>query len=283
MSATLLKGAPVAGAIKEKIRQDTTLLAQRGIKPTLAIVRVGEREDDLSYEKSILKICADVGVEAQAAALDIDIGQNGLSAEIERLNGDDSVHGILVFMPLPKGYDGEAVRKIISPEKDIDGMSEVSMSSVYSGNDNGFAPCTAQAVMEILKYYEISLSGKKACVLGRSLVIGRPVSMLLLSKNATVTMCHSKTENIESIAKACDVLIAATGKAQGIGPEYFSPGQTVIDVGIHFGADGKMCGDVDFEAAKKIVSAITPVPGGVGSVTTAVLVGNVVKSALRKY
>jgi len=256
-------------------------LLSKGISPTLAIVRVGEREDDVSYETGAMKRCEKVGVVVRNVVLPESITQPELIAKIEELNQDKSVHGVLIFMPLPKHLDSEAVRRSLTPEKDIDGITDGSLAGVFSGSGVGFSPCTAQACIEILDFYEIDCKGKKAAVVGRSLVVGKPVSMLLLGKNATVTICHTRTVDMPSVTRDAEIVIVAAGKAKVIGSEYFSNHQVVIDVGINF-IDGVMCGDVDFEAANNIVSAVTPVPGGVGTVTTSVLVSHVVEAAKRQ-
>ena len=276
-----LKGAEVSRSIKETMIKNVSVLESHGISPTVAVVRVGDKESDISYEKSIIKCCDSVGVLSKRVWLNENAGQEELEATVDELNRDKSIHGILVFMPLPAGYDDARIRKMISPEKDIDGMTGESAAAVFAGEEQGFAPCTAQAVVEILKFYKFELSGARVCIIGRSLVVGRPLSMLLLKENATVTICHSKTLNPSKIARESDILIAATGKMKSIGKDFFADGQVIIDVGIHFDSDGKMCGDVDFSSADDLTAAVTPVPGGVGSVTTAVLISHVVKSAMR--
>lgn len=279
MSAEILKGAPVAAALNEKTKEMAVALKLKGVEPTLAVLRVGERGDDIAYEKGILKRCAGVGVSVRQVLLSETVDQNEIINTLCKLNADDSVHGILVFMPLPKPLDEDDVRAAIAPEKDVDGVTAASAAGVFSGSGVGFAPCTARAVVEILKYYDVAMAGRRAAVFGRSLVIGRPVSMLLMAENATVTMCHSRSAEPQAIAREADIVVAAVGKAKALGGEYFREGQTVIDVGINFDAEGKMCGDVDFAVAEGVVSAISPVPGGVGAVTTAVLVRHVVEAA----
>lgn len=279
--ASILKGAPVADAINERSKASIAELSERGIFPTLALVRIGSREDDIAYENGAVKRCDKVGVKVKNVILPEDISQNQLIEAIEDLNKDSSVHGILVFMPLPKHLDGEAVRRALLPEKDVDGITTGSLAGVFTGSGEGYPPCTSQACIEILDYYGIDCKGKRTVVVGRSLVVGKPVSMLLMAKNATVTICHTKTVDMPSVTKNAEIIIAAAGKAKALAAEYLSEGQTVIDVGINF-ADGKMCGDVDFDAAQAIVGAITPVPGGVGTVTTSVLVNHVVEAAIRQ-
>ncbi len=277
---TELKGAPVAAAIDERSQKELTALLERGISPTLAIVRVGEREDDLAYENGAVKRCEKVGVAVSRIALPENISQTELLKKIEALNSDRLIHGILILMPLPKHLDGERVRLALSPDKDVDGITDGSLAGVFTGSGKGFPPCTAQACIEILDHYGVECKGKRAVVIGRSLVVGKPVSMLLMAKNATVTVCHTRTVDMPSVTRNADILIAAAGKAKAIGAEFLSENQTVIDVGINF-LDGAMCGDVDYDAALPVVSAITPVPGGVGTVTTSVLVNHVVQAATR--
>lgn len=278
--AKLLKGAEVASFINERSISDLRKLADRGISPSLAIVRVGEREDDIAYESGAVKRCEKVGVAVKHVVLPADVTEEALISEIERLNQDSSVHGVLIFMPLPSHLNSERIRRVLSPEKDIDGITYGSLAGVFTGSGEGFPPCTARACIEILDYYGIDCTGKKAVVIGRSLVVGKPAAMLLLQKNATVTLCHTKTADMPSLSKDADILIVAAGKPKALGPEYFSENQTVIDVGINF-LNGNMCGDVDFEATESLVYAITPVPGGVGTVTTSVLVNHVVEAAAR--
>lgn len=281
--AELLKGAPVAAALAEKTAAEAEALKARGIIPTLAILRVGARDDDLSYERGAMKRCAAAGIEVRSVLLPEDVDQNALMNTLAFLNNDNSVHGILMFRPLPAHLDEEAARKALAPEKDVDGVTDGSLAGVFTGSHEGFSPCTAQAVVEILNHYGISLKGKSVAVIGRSLVVGRPAAMLLMEQGATVTICHSKTEDTAAVTRQADIVVAAAGQMRNFGAEYFAPGQTVIDVGIHFNEEaGKLCGDVRFEDAEPVVSAITPVPGGVGAVTTAVLVSHVTVAAMRQ-
>lgn len=278
--AEILKGMPVAQALNERLTADVTELKSKGIAPTLAILRVGERDDDISYERGATKRCDTVGVAVKNVVLPADVTQEKLMEELEALNNDKDVHGILIFRPLPKHLDEEAVRAALKPEKDVDSVKDLSLAGVFTGSGVGYPPCTAQACIEILDHYGVDCTGKRAVVIGRSLVIGRPVAMMLMAKNATVTICHTKTVDMPSVTKEADIVIVAAGKMETIGAEYFSPGQTVIDVGISWNEEkGKLCGDVRFDEAEQIVSAITPVPGGVGSVTTSVLVSHVVDAA----
>lgn len=282
MSAELLKGAPVAAALNEGTSAMTAALRAKGVVPTLAIVRVGERADDLAYERGAEKRCAAVGIALRREVFPQSVGQAELVSAVESLSRDGSVHGILLLRPLPKHLDEDAVRRALCPEKDVDGITDASMAGVFTGSGEGFTPCTAQAAVEILDHYGVSCEGKRAAVVGRSLVVGRPVAMLLMGKNATVTLCHSKTAGLDAVTRQAEIVIAACGKTESLGREYFSPGQTVIDVGIGWSeAKQKLCGDVKTDEAAEEVSAITPVPGGVGAVTTSVLVRHVAESAER--
>jgi len=283
MAGLLLKGAPVAAALNEKMTADVAALTAKGITPTLAILRVGDREDDLSYERGAMKRCAQVGVTVKNVVLPADVTSEDFFAVLDGLNRDDGVHGILLFRPLPEHLDGEKARRMIAPEKDVDGCTDGSLAGVFTDTALGFPPCTAQAAMEILDYYGIDCSGKRAAVIGRSLVVGRPAAMLLLHKNATVTVCHTKTVNIPEITREADIVIVCAGKMETVGPEYFKSNAVVVDVGIGWSEEkGKLCGDVKFDEVEPRVQAITPVPGGVGAVTTAVLVHHVVEAAKRK-
>ncbi len=279
--AKLLEGKQVTAALKEKQQAAVAALAAKGVIPTLGIIRVGEREDDIAYERGASKRCESVGVAVKYFHLSSDVPQEKLLSLIEQVNQDPSIHGVLLFRPLPKHIDAEVVRNALAPEKDIDGITDGSLAGVFTGSKKGFAPCTAQACLEILDHYGYDLKGKRVTVIGRSLVVGRPVAMMLMERNATVTICHTRTVNMPAVCRNAEILIVAAGKAKVVGKEFFAPGQVVIDVGINFDANGKMCGDVDFAAAESIVEAVTPVPGGVGTVTTSVLVGNVIAAAQR--
>lgn len=279
--AELLKGAPVAKAITIDLTERTAKLAQKGVTPTLAIVRVGGRPDDISYEKGAMKRCAMCGIAVRRRMLPERADTEQLIGLINEINADPTIHGVLLFRPLPKHIDESAVCAVLDPAKDMDGITEGSMAGVFSGSGKGYPPCTAQACIEILDHYNIEIAGKRATVMGRSNVIGKPVAMLLLKRNATVTVCHTKTKEPEKECAGAEILIAAAGKAGVIGKNHVSQGQVVLDVGINVTPDGKITGDVDFEAAEGIVLAITPVPAGVGSVTTAVLAKNVVTAAER--
>ncbi len=277
--AELLKGGPAAAAMNEKTAARAAALTARGICPTLAVVRVGERPDDLSYEKGVLACCAKVGVAVRQFLLGADAAQEELLAVLDQINRDGTIHGCLLFRPLPPQMDDKTVRATLAPEKDVDGITDASLAGVFTGSGVGYAPCTAQACVEILDHYGIKLSGRRVTVVGRSLVVGKPAAMLLDRKNATVTLCNSRTRDLPALCRNAEVLVVAMGKQGAVGEGCFAPGQVVVDVGIHVGADGKLCGDVDFAAAGPVVGAITPVPGGVGAMTTSVLAAHVVDAA----
>lgn len=280
--AQILKGAPVVEALNNKMIEEINQLKSEGIEPTLCIFRVGERPDDLSYERGAMKRCEKVGVTVKNVVLKADVSQDEFDRTLESLNCDDSIHGILMFRPLPAQLDNEKARQMLNPTKDIDGCTDGSLAGVFTNTKVGFPPCTAQAVMEILKYYNIDIQTKKAAVIGRSLVIGRPVSMMLMHENATVVTCHTKTLNPAEIASKADILVAAAGRIHSVGVEYTNPKQIIIDVGINWDEEkGGITGDVDFQTVEPEVKAITPVPGGVGTVTTSVLVSHVVEAAKR--
>lgn len=277
--AQLLKGLPVAKAIAKELSERSGLLNEKGVKPTLAILRVGSRPDDLSYEKGAVKRCAECGIEVRRVIFSENVTQQELIESIEEINRDDTIHGVLLFKPLPKHMDENLVCAALAPEKDMDGITEGSMAGIFSGSGKGYPPCTAQACIEILDHYGIEIQGRRVTVMGRSNVIGKPVFMLLLKRNATVTVCHTKTADPVAECSRADILIAAAGKAGVITGKHVAPGQTVLDVGINVTPEGKLMGDVDFDAAEPVVGAITPVPGGVGSVTTAVLAKHVIEAA----
>lgn len=281
--AEILKGKPVADHLDEISLAKSEALREKGIIPLLAVLRVGARDDDISYERGASKKCRKTGVEVRSVVLPEDVEQEEFYRTLDELNNDPKVHGILMFRPLPKHLDNEKARLSINPEKDVDGCGNRSLTGVFINKKMGFAPCTAEAAMQILDYYSIELSGKKVVVIGRSLVVGKPLAMLLLNRNATVTVCHSRSINIPAITRDADIIISCTGQMESVNAECVREGQTVIDVGITYNEKKqKLCGDVLFEEVEPIVAAITPVPGGVGSVTTSVLVSHVVEAALRQ-
>ena len=275
---TEYRGMPVVKAMAEDFKSRVTELKDKGVCPKLAVVRVGEREDDIAYEKGIMKRFGAVGADVSVIELPIDIDENSFEETIKELNEDEMVHGILVFRPLPKQLSDDRLKEIIRPDKDVDSISMVNAAKVFAGDKTGYAPCTAQAVMELLAHYDVDLTGKRVVIVGRSLVVGKPLAMLMLAKNATVTVCHTRTKNIEDECKRADILVACAGSAKMITKEYTNPGQIVVDVGINF-VDDAMCGDVDYDDVAEHVAAITPVPGGVGTVPTPVLLKHTLESA----
>lgn len=276
-----LAGKEVADKIVEELKVKVEELKSKGVNPKLAILRVGERSDDLAYERGVLKRFESAGVEVEVTCLPVDVSQEELDKTFDKINNDPKIHGILVFRPLPKPLSDEHMRKTIDSGKDSDFMDNRNMEFVLSGKSDA-APCTAEAVMALIKHYGIDTKGKKVTVVGRSLVIGKPVALLLITANATVTVCHTKTENIQQECKNADIIVACCGVAKMITPDYVKPGQIVIDVGMNVDSEGKLCGDVDYEKVSEIVDAITPVPGGVGSITTAILLKHVVNNAERQ-
>jgi len=280
--AQLLKGKEVADALNQGSAAAILALKSQKINPTLALVRIGNNPDDLAYEASIIKKAQSMGIQILGCDLGKDVDQKELESHIHGFNQDPYVHGILLFRPLPANMDEQAVLNMIDPDKDVDGVSDISMGKVYAGSPDGFGPCTAESVMAILKHYEIPMQGKRAVVLGRSLVIGKPVAMMLLGQNATVNICHSKTTDLAAECKRGDILVAAVGKANMVNDSFVHKNQVVIDVGINVDEAGNLSGDVDFASVEPMVSAITPVPGGVGTVTTAILMQHVIRSAQRQ-
>lgn len=276
-----LRGKAVAENLHLEIAKQTEELKAKGITPKLAVVRVGAREDDLAYERGILKKFANNNVDVVVKELPQDTDQETLDNEVKTLNEDPSVNGILMFRPLPKHLSDENIKTFIDPGKDVDVMGYGNMAGLFAGDKEAYAPCTAQAVMEILNFYGIETKGKNVTVIGRSLVIGKPVTLLLIGANATVTVCHTKTRDIREECRRADIIVAAAGVAKMVTKDYVRPGQVVIDVGMNVDENGKLCGDVDFDEVSQIVDKITPVPGGVGAVTTSVLMKYTVNNAVK--
>lgn len=275
----ILRGAPVAAALTEELAERTKLLKGNSITPKLAILRVGAAESSRTYENNAVSRCSKIGIEVEKILLPQDCTQEELMKKIGEINTDNDIHACLMLRPLPSHLDEQAACEALFPSKDVDSMTSASLNGVFIGTSMGFAPCTAQSCMEILDYYGFDPAGKNVVVIGRSLVIGRPVSMMLQARNATVTMCHTKTVGMAEICKKADILIVAAGRAKVVDESFVNPNQVVIDVGINVGEDGKLCGDVDFDRVMPIVKAISPVPGGVGTVTTAVLCKHVIEAA----
>ncbi len=280
--AKLLLGKEVNQRLNEDIKKKVDLLKEKAIEPTLAIVRIGNNESDLAYERGATNRCEKLGVNVEKHLIPETATQEEVIKVIDTLNKDKKVNGVLLFRPLPRQFDAYKIENMLAPEKDVDCMTEGSIGAVFTGHDIGYPPCTPHACMEILDYYGIDCTGKKAVVIGRSLVVGKPAAMMLMKKNATVTICHTKTADMAKEAREADILIVAAGHSGTVTKEYVREGQIVLDVGINVNEEGKLCGDVVFDEVENIVDAITPVPGGVGSVTTSVLVKHVVDAAARQ-
>lgn len=273
-----LRGMPVVKHIAEDITARMETLAKKNIVPTLAVVRVGEREDDLSYERGLLKRFGSVGAQVVSKVLSVDASQEELEKVIDECNKDDSIHGILLFRPLPKQFDEKKIIELVDPRKDVDCMCMENIAHTFAQDGQGHEPCTPQAVMELLDFYNIDLTGKRVVVVGRSMVVGKPLAMMLLKKNATVIMCHTKTVDVREECKKADIVVACAGVAKMIDASYIKEGTVLIDVGINV-VDGALCGDVDYASIGELASMATPVPGGVGTVTTSVLLKHTVRSA----
>ena len=277
--AKVLEGKAVAAAMAGQLRLRAEALARRGVAPRLAILRVGENGSDLAYERAAAKRCAALGIGVETLTLPGDADTEAVLAAIDRVNADERIHGCLPLRPLPQAIDDGSVRQRLSARKDVDGIGPASLARLFTGSGEGFSPCTAQACLELLDYYGVSLRGKHAVIIGRSLVVSRPLALLLVERDATVTICHTKTVDLPALCRTADILVSAAGKAGLVDASYLRPGQVVVDVGVNVSPEGKLCGDVRFEQAEKIVDAISPVPGGVGSVTTLVLCKHVIQAA----
>lgn len=274
----ILKGAEVSSAIKERVQEQ--LAGLKGSIPRLAIVRVGERPDDVSYERGAVKKMEAFGLQVQCFHYPETISNEEFQEEFSKINQDRNVTGILLLRPLPHQIREKDIENMISPEKDLDGISPVNIAKVFAGDDSGFAPCTAEAVIQVLKHFRIPVEGKRVTVVGRSMVVGRPLSMLLLKDNATVTVCHTRTKNLPETCRNGEILVAAAGRARMLNQEYVGKDAVVIDVGINVDENGKLCGDVELDSISDQASMATPVPGGVGAVTTAVLAEHLVRAAM---
>ena len=283
-----MRGAEVAKAMKEKLIREREELNAAGVNPCLTIIRVGAKENDLAYERGAKKRMEMIGIECRIAELPEDISQQELENVVQQQNEDDTVDGILVQLPLPKHLNEQAVIDKISPLKDVDGlhpvnamdgMSPVNLAKIFEGDRTAYVPCTSEAVMHIMNHYGIELQGKRVTVIGRSMVVGKPLSMLMLGQNATVTICHSRTKDLADRCREAEIIVAAIGRANHITADMIAEGAVVADVGINVLEDGTLCGDVDYENVREKVSHITPVPGGVGNVTTSVLASHVLRAA----
>ncbi len=275
----VLHSRPVTEAIAENLAHRIERLKILGIEPTLALVRVGARPDDLSYERTAVRRAESLGITTRVFDLPETASQEKLLLQLRRINGDSKIHGCLLFRPLPENMEEKLVSDELAMAKDIDGISTSSLGAVFTDAVEGYAPCTAEACVKMLDFYSIPVEGKHVVVVGRSLVVGKPVAMLLLRRNASVTICHSRTSDLAEITHTADIVICATGRARAYDARYFKPGQVVLDVGINFDKNGKLCGDVDYDSVEPLVEAITPVPGGLGSVTTSVTMEHVVTAA----
>ncbi len=277
--AKILEGKAVARAMSGQLRLRAEELVRRGVEPRLSILRVGENESDLAYERAAAKRCGTLGIAVETTTLPKDASTAAVLCEIDRINADERIHGCLPLRPMPAAIDDDAVRERLAAHKDVDGIGPASLARLFTGSGEGFSPCTAQACLELLDYYGVTLQGKHAVIIGRSLVVSRPLAMLMVGRDATVTICHSKTEDLPALCRTADILVVAAGKAGMVDASYLRPGQVLVDVGVNVNSEGKLCGDVCFEQAEPLVEAITPVPGGVGSVTTLVLCKHVIQAA----
>ena len=290
--AELLLGREVADAMSARLQARVAALVARGVTPKLGIIRCGENPSDLSYERGATARAERIDVAVEKRVLPEDVTVEALIDEIEAMNADPSIHGVLLFRPLPKHLraDEARIRNALDPAKDVDCMTDLSNAGVFEGRgDLGFPPCTPQAVIEILDHYGIDCTGKRAVVIGRSLVVGKPLAMMLMGRNATVTVCHTRTVDVAAEARRADILVSSAGALNSLTKDCVRPGQIVIDVSINWDPDkpnakggrGAVAGDAVFDEVEPVVQAITPVPGGVGAVTTSVLIGHVVEAAER--
>ena len=278
--AELLLGAPVAAAIREELKERVHALLSRGLTPRLALARVGDRANDRYYEASVRRFCETVGVQTEGFVLPDGCTREALAGTLRQISARSELHGCLLQRPLPADLADFEVYDALCPEKDLDGMTSASLGALFSGKPGAFAPCTADAVLALLRHYDIDPAGKHAVVIGRSLVIGRPVAQLLLGADATVTVCHRRTPELPALCRQADILVSAAGRPGLVGAECLRPGQIVIDVGTT-AEGGVLMGDVELAAAESVAAAVTPVPGGVGAVTTALLLRHLIEAAER--
>lgn len=271
-----LRGKKVSDGIKEYVSKELETLS---FVPKLAIVRVGENPDDMSYERGATKKLKSFGLDVASYVFPQDISDEDFKKAFKDINEDDEVTGILLLRPLPRTINEKDIENMIDPKKDLDGISPINIAKVFAGDTSGFSPCTAEAVIEVLKAYDIELTGKRVTVVGRSMVVGKPVSMLLLKENATVTMTHTRTADLKKTCSDAEIVIAAAGRAKMLNSDYCGQDAVMIDVGINVNENGKLCGDVDYATLDGKASAATPVPGGVGTVTTAVLAKHLIQAA----
>lgn len=271
-----LRGKKVSDGIKEYVSKELETLS---FVPKLAIVRVGENPDDMSYERGATKKLKSFGLDVASYVFPQDISDEDFKKAFKDINENDEVTGILLLRPLPRTINEKDIENMIDPKKDLDGISPINIAKVFAGDTSGFSPCTAEAVIEVLKAYDIELTGKRVTVVGRSMVVGKPVSMLLLKENATVTMTHTRTVNLKKTCSDAEIVIAAAGRAKMLNSDYCGQDAVMVDVGINVDDNGKLCGDVDYSTLDGKASAATPVPGGVGTVTTAVLAKHLIQAA----
>lgn len=271
-----LRGKKVSDGIKEYVSKELETLS---FVPKLAIVRVGENPDDMSYERSATKKLKSFGLDVASYVFPQDISDEDFKKAFKDINEDDEVTGILLLRPLPRTINEKDIENMIDPKKDLDGISPINIAKVFAGDTTGFSPCTAEAIIEVLKAYDIELTGKRVTVVGRSMVVGKPVSMLLLKENATVTMTHTRTVDLKKTCSDAEIVVAAAGRAKMLNSDYCGQDAVMIDVGINVDENGKLCGDVDYATLDGKASAATPVPGGVGTVTTAVLAKHLIQAA----
>ena len=275
--AEILKGKPVADAIKADVALRAERMKAAGRQPMLAIVRAGSREDDIAYENRVIRNCGEVNIETVNITFPADVSHGIFTDALRSLSEDKGIHGILVLRPLPQQVNSDEAGFLIDPRKDVDCMNPENLRKVFMGDAAGIAPCTPEAVIEILKFYGYPIRGKNVVIVNRSLVLGRPLSMLFLAEDATVTVCHSRTEKLSEITSGADILVSGVGRPEYFGREFVSPDMTVIDVGINFTEKG-MCGDMKYDEVRDIVSAISPVPGGIGTITSAILLRHLIES-----
>lgn len=274
----IFRGKIVGDKIKEEIKKDVEILKKEGKEPTLGIVRLGSNPDDISYERSLIKNCERLGIDSRVFEKDLEITTEKLIELMKELNEDNNISGIIIFRPLPKHIDEAKIRQSIDPDKDVDCMHPLNLAKVFEGDMSGFVPGTPKSAMEILLYNKVELEGKNVVVVNRSMVLGKPLAMMLLNENATVTICHSRTKSLHEITSAADIVVTALGNAKFFDEKYFNENSICIDVGVSLADDGKLSGDIDYEKVSPMVKAITPVPGGVGSVTTSILLSQVVEA-----
>lgn len=277
--AYIIKGKEASDNLKSEIKKDIADMSTKGYQPKLVIVRVGEKPDDISYEKSLIKNCDNLGIDCEVIQVADTVQTEEVVDIIKKLNDDKKVSGVLVFRPMPKHIDLDTISNTLSPVKDVDCMTPLNLEKIFEGDFSGYSPGTPQAAMEMLNHAGVELEGKHAVIINRTMVLGKPLAMMMLAKNATVTICHSKTANLKELTKQADIVVSALGKSKMITKDYLSEKSICVDVGVSLDSEGKLSGDLDYENLVDYVSMITPTPGGTGAVTTTILLSNVVKAA----